>query len=77
VLSPTLTHPQPKSYRRRAKSGPGPGEFSITDGRLAAGTIKQSGDSWVAITPTGERIGDFATMTEAARALPRIDEVLA
>jgi hypothetical protein len=72
VITPNPTSHQPKSHHRRAKSGPGPGQFSVSDGRQAAGTIKQSGDSWVAITPTGEQIGPFPNMVEAARALPRI-----
>jgi hypothetical protein len=51
--------------------------FSVSDGRLTIGTIAQSGDHWTAITITGEQLGPFSSMTEAARALPRTSEVSA
>jgi hypothetical protein len=56
----------------RRRSAPALDELSVSDGRETVGTVTQSGDHWTATTVTGERLGPFNTMTEAARALPPI-----
>jgi hypothetical protein len=71
MLAPNPSPHQSKS-RRCSKASQFLGELSVADGRQAVGTIEQASDRWVAITMTGNRLGPFNTMAEAARALPRI-----
>jgi hypothetical protein len=56
----------------RRRSNPILGTLYVNDGRETVGMLTLKGDRWMAVTVTGERLGPFGTMTEAARALPPI-----
>jgi hypothetical protein len=45
-------------------------EYSISDGRAARGTVREVAGRFTAITIGGTVIGTFASLREAAAALP-------
>jgi len=44
--------------------------FAVSDGRDSCGSIEQSSRGFVATNVTGQLIGTFPTLSEAARSLP-------